>query len=188
MPTNPRLAARYAKSIFDLALEKGELEKVYEDMKLLNEICRKSRDFVGILHSPIIPADKKEKILGAIFKGRVSPLTGAFTRLLVNKGRENNFLEITKAFIEQYKEYKGIQTLTLTTAYPVSNEIKEEIVSKVKNRVNAKQLEVEEKVNPEVIGGFRLELKDLLLDATVLHVLEKARSEFENNDYVFRLR
>ena len=185
---NPRLAARYAKAIFDLAVEKGELEKVYEDMKLLHEICRKSKDFVAILHSPIIPVDKKEKILGALFKGRVTPLMGQFTRLLVNKGRENNFLEITTAFIEQYKEYKGIQTLTLTTAYPVSNEIKEEIVSKVKNRVNAKQLEVEEKVNPEVIGGFRLELKDLLLDATVLHVLEKARSEFENNDYVFRLR
>ena len=63
MPKNPRLAGRYAKSIFDLAIEKGELEKVYEDMILLNAICRKSRDFVGILHSPIIPTDKKEKIL-----------------------------------------------------------------------------------------------------------------------------
>jgi F-type H+-transporting ATPase subunit delta len=188
MPKNPRLAARYAKSIFDLALEKGELEKVYEDMILLNAICRKSRDFVGILHSPIIPTDKKEKILGALFKGRVSPLTATFTRLLVSKGRENNFLEITNAFIEQYKEYNGIQTLRLTTAYPVSDEIKEEIVSKVKNRVNAKELEVEEKVNPDVIGGFRLELKDYLLDATVLHVLEKARTEFQNKEYVFRLR
>src|SRR5690349_1550952 len=132
---NPRLAARYAKSIFGLAVEKGELEKVYEDMKLLHEICRKSRDFVAILHSPIIPADKKEKILSAVFKGKVSLMTGAFTRLLVNKGRENNFLEITTAFIEQYKEYKGIQTLRITTAYPVSEEIKREIVERVKPRV-----------------------------------------------------
>ena len=185
---NPRLAARYAKSIFDLALEKGELEKVYEDMQLLHSICKKSRDFVTILHSPIIPADKKEKILGSVFKGKVSPLMGAFTRLLVNKGRENNFLEITIAFIEQYKAYKGIQTLRITTAYPVSEEVKREIVERVKPRVNVKELEVEENVNPEVIGGFRLELKDFLLDATVLHVLERARAEFQNNDYVFRLR
>src|SRR6476660_7662681 len=132
---NPRLAARYAKSIFDLAVEKGELEKVYEDMKLLHEICKTSRDFVAILHSPIIPNDKKEKILGAIFKGKVSPLTGLFTRLLVTKGRESNFLEITTAFIEQYKELKGIRTLKLTTAYPASEEVKKEVVNQVRSRV-----------------------------------------------------
>ena len=62
--SNPRLAARYAKSIFDFAIEKGELEKVYEDMKMLHDICKKSSDFVAILHSPIIPVDKKEKIIG----------------------------------------------------------------------------------------------------------------------------
>jgi len=185
---NPRLAARYAKSIFDFAIEKGELEKVYDDMKMLHDICKKSSDFVAILHSPIIPVDKKEKIIGAVFKGKVSPLTATFTRLLVTKGRENNFLEITTSFIEQYKEYNGIQTLLITTAYPVSEDIKREIVEKVKPRVKVKELEVEEKINPDVIGGFRLELKDFLLDATVLHVLEKARAEFQNKDYEFRLR
>jgi F-type H+-transporting ATPase subunit delta len=186
--TNPRLASRYAKSIFDLAIEKGELEKVYEDMKLLQQICRISRDFVTVLHSPIIPTDKKEKIISALFKGRVSTLTATFTRLLVKKGRENNFLEITNSFIEQYNHYKGIQKLTLTTAVPVSEDIKNEIVSKVKERVNVKHIELEEKVNPDVIGGFRLELRDFLIDATIQHVLDKAKKEFLNNDFVFRLR
>jgi F-type H+-transporting ATPase subunit delta len=185
---NPRLAARYAKAIFDLAVERDELEKVYEDMKMLHQVCKVSHDFVAILRSPIIPTDKKEKIIGAVFKGKVNPLTASFTRLLVDKGRENNFLDITTAFIEQYKELKGIQTLRITTAYPVSEEVKREIVERVKPRVNVKHLEVEEKINPDVIGGFRLELRDFLIDATVLHILEKARKEFQNNDYVFRLR
>jgi F-type H+-transporting ATPase subunit delta len=108
--------------------------------------------------------------------------------LLVTKGRESNFLEITTAFIEQYKESKGIRTLKLTTAYPVGDDIKKEIVNKVKSRVNVNHVELEENVNPEVIGGFRLELNDLLLDATVKHVLDRARAEFQNNDFVFRLR
>src|SRR4051812_12310206 len=125
---NPRLAARYAKSIFDLAVETGELETVYTDMKLLHQICSVSRDFVNVLRSPIIPPDKKEKIIQSVFKGKVSKLTGSFTRLLVTKGRENNFLEITSAFIDFYKERKGIQTLKLTTAYPVGEDIKKDIV------------------------------------------------------------
>ena len=185
---NPRLAARYAKSIFDLAIERGELEKVYEDMQLLNVICKKSRDFVNFLKSPIIPFAKKEKIIGQLFKDKVSPLTGTFTRLLVKKGREINFPEITTAFIEQYKAHYDIHTLKLTTAVPVSEEIKKDIVDKVQQRINVKEVELVENVNPDVIGGFRIELSDYLLDSTVQNVLSKVRAQFKNNDFVFRLR
>jgi len=185
---NPRLATRYAKALLDLAIEKGELEKVYEDMKLLREICKNSRDFVIILHSPIIPQDKKEKVIGALFKGRVSVLTATFTRLLVNKGREINFPEIITAFINQYKQFKGIHTLSLTTAVPVGEAIKNEIINKVKSRIKVDEIELIEKINPDVIGGFRLELSDYLIDATIQRVLQKAKAEFENKDFVFRLR
>ena len=185
---NVRLATRYAKSLFELALEKGELEKVYEDMKLIHDVCKKSRDLVTILGSPIMPVDKKEKIIASVFKGRVTELTAQFTRLLVRKGRESNFLEITTAFIEQYKLYKGIQTLKITTAVPVSDEIKNDIVKKVQDRVNAKEIELIADVNPDVIGGFRLELRDFLIDSTIQNVLNKAKAELKNNDFVFRLR
>ena len=78
--------------------------------------------------------------------------------------------------------------MTLTTAVPVGDEIKNEIINKVKSRVKVNKIELQEKVNPDVIGGFRLELKDYLIDATIQHVLEKAKAEFKNNDFVFRLR
>ena len=56
MMPNPRLAARYAKSILGLAIEKSQLEEVYKDMVLLQETCKSSRDFVNLLRSPIIKA------------------------------------------------------------------------------------------------------------------------------------
>ena len=46
---NPRLASRYAKSLIDLALEKGELEKVFADMQWLQQVIKGSRDFVNLL-------------------------------------------------------------------------------------------------------------------------------------------
>lgn len=185
---NVRLAARYAKSLFELALERGELETVYEDMKLIYEVCKVSRDLVLVLGSPIMPPDKKEKIIQSVFKGRVSQITGQFTRLLVRKGRESNFLEIASAFIDMYKDHKGIQTLKLTTATPVSEETKQEIVNKVQGRIKAKEVELIEKINPDVIGGYRLELRDYLVDATISHILDKAKAELKNNDFVFRIR
>src|SRR5579872_4703054 len=110
MTPNPRLAARYAKSILDLAVEKGQLEAVHADMLLLKQTCRDSKDLENLLRSPIIKADKKGKILQAIFANKISPLTNAFITLLLNKEREGYLPEIAAAFVDQYKTRKGIST------------------------------------------------------------------------------
>src|SRR6185503_2857014 len=112
---NPRLAARYAKSLIDLAIEKGQLDAVYNDMLFLQGIIRSSRELANLLKSPIINPDKKDKILEAVTGGRVSAILSTFIKLLIAKGREAYLAEIVTAFIDQYKEYKGIRTVKLTT-------------------------------------------------------------------------
>src|SRR5258708_9861650 len=143
MTPNPRLAARYAKSILDLSLEKGQLETVYQDMLLLKEACRVSRDLESLLRSPIVKADKKGKILDAIFAGKISPLTSAFITLLLNKEREGYLPEIAPAFVEQYKIHKSIQTVKLTTAVPVSEECRQAILQRVKMECNLQLVELD---------------------------------------------
>ena len=54
MTPNPRLAARYAKAVLDLAVEKGQLDTVYKDMIYMRDLCRASRDLVNLLRSPVI--------------------------------------------------------------------------------------------------------------------------------------
>ncbi|MCR6721745.1 MAG: F0F1 ATP synthase subunit delta [Chitinophagaceae bacterium] len=88
---NPRLAGRYAKSLIDLAIEKGQLEQVYQDMLWLQAACKGSRDLVNLLRSPIIKADTKLKILQAVTAGKLSELTNAFNRLLVTKRKGKQF-------------------------------------------------------------------------------------------------
>jgi len=99
---NPRLAGRYAKSLLDLATEQNQVAAVYADMKWLDSVCKSNPDFVAVLSSPIIKADKKQVILKAVTDGRVSTLTGSFIDLLVRKTREQNLHEIVNAFIDKY--------------------------------------------------------------------------------------
>jgi len=70
---------RYAKSIFKLAIERNELEKVSADMHLLNRTIADSRDLENLLHSPIIKADKKAAILHQIFDGHLGTTVGALS-------------------------------------------------------------------------------------------------------------
>ena len=60
MMPNPRLATRYAKSMIDLAIEKGELEKIFADMQWLQQVCKQSKEFTALLRSPIVKPDKKQ--------------------------------------------------------------------------------------------------------------------------------
>ena len=69
--SNPRLAARYAKSIVDLSTEQNQLDAVYTDMKFFKEVFKSNPDLVALFESPIIKADKKEKIVAAVVAGRV---------------------------------------------------------------------------------------------------------------------
>jgi F-type H+-transporting ATPase subunit delta len=185
---NPRLATRYAKSLVDLAIEKGELEAVFADMSWLHSVCKTNPDFVNVLRSPIIKADVKKKIIEAVTNGRISEMTAAFNRLIVTKGRESNLPEITHAFIEAYKTKKNIHTIKLSTAIPASDDIKEAIIAQVKKSAGFENVELEEKVDADLIGGFVLQIGDKLVDASIAYDLRAIAKQFENNDFVYKVR
>lgn len=185
---NPRLAARYAKSLIDLSIERGQLEKVFADMQWLQSVCKVSREFINVLRSPIINSDKKEKIIDAVTSGKIGELAVAFTRLLIQKGRESHLPEIITAFISQYKEYKHIYTIKLTTAVPVSDELKEAIVKQIQSVSEMQNIELETEVKPELIGGFMLQAGDQLVDASIAYDLKVIAKQFENNDFIYKIR
>jgi F-type H+-transporting ATPase subunit delta len=185
---NPRLASRYAKSLVDLALEKGELEKVFADMQWLQQVIRGSRDFANLLRSPIIKADKKEKIVEAIIGKQVANITSLFIRLLITKGRESNLPEIIVAFISQYKEHMHIHPVKLTTATPINENLKKVFIDQIKKTSTMQNIELETVVNEDLIGGFILEAGDKLIDASVAYDLRQIARQFENNDFVYKVR
>ncbi|MBS1783206.1 MAG: ATP synthase F1 subunit delta [Bacteroidetes bacterium] len=185
---NPRLAARYAKSLLDFAIEQNNLEATLADVTLLDKISNHSRDFTSMLRSPIIKSDKKQAIMDAVLGNRLSPITKAFFTLLVNKGREANLPEIAKSFIAQYKEVKNIKTLRLTTAVPASDALKNKIMDRALASLKESQVELIEHVNPDIIGGFVLEVGDKLFDASIRKDLKDVRAQFTQNIYVSQIR
>jgi F-type H+-transporting ATPase subunit delta len=185
---NPRLASRYAKALLDLAIEKDQLEPVYGDMQVLQQICKGNRDFVNLLRSPVIKAGIKRKIIQAVTNGKISAITTAFNALLANKGRESNLPEIITSFINQYKRHKNIQTVKLTTVVPISAGLREAIISQVKKAGDFHTIELEEKIDESLVGGFVLRIGDKLVDASISHDLYTIARQFENNDFMYKIR
>jgi F-type H+-transporting ATPase subunit delta len=185
---NPRLAYRYAKSLLDLAIEQNSLDVTLNDIKTIDEICSVSQEFVVMLRSPVIKADKKLVIVSAVLEGRINILAKAFIDLLIRKGREANIPEITKAFVTQYNSLKNIRIVKLTTAVAVDDTLKQTILSKLAANMPQNSVELNTVVNPELIGGFVLEMDDKLIDASILRDLNDVRKNFMKNMYVSELR
>ena len=186
--SNVRLATRYAKSLIGLATERGELEKVFGDMEWLQSLCKGNRDFITMLRSPVIKSDTKGKIVKAVAGDKISALTNSFMHLLISKGREGALPEIANSFIQQYKDFKKIYPIKLTTASPVSEELKNTIINHIKATTEMQNIELETVVNEDIIGGFVLQAGDKLVDASIAYDLKEIARQFENNDFIYKVR
>ncbi|MCC9168445.1 ATP synthase F1 subunit delta [Pontibacter harenae] len=181
-----RVASRYAKSLLELAQEKGVLEQVQEDMKLFSDVAKQNRDFHLLLHNPIVKSDKKLAVINAIFKGKVQQMTLLFFQLVANKNREALLESVATEFKTQYNLIKGIQKAKVTSAAPLSSELRNEIGRRLVAETG-KTIELEEHVDPSLIGGFVLRIGDRQIDSSVKNSLRKLKNNFNDNSYINKL-
>ena len=179
-----RVASRYVKSLLSLAVEQNAVEAVHKDMQLFDEVCLENRAFANMLKSPIIKHDKKKDILEAIFKGKVHKLTLAILEMLTDKNREPLLPAIAHEFHNAYNEYKGIEKATVTTTIAVDAKLKAEIETIVKKLSAKKQVELVEKIDKDLIGGFILNVGDRQIDASIKNKLKSLRVKFSENPYI----
>jgi len=178
-----RIASRYAKSILDIAKERGQLDTILTDMQVI-EKAMESRDLVLLLKSPVVKTDKKNKILTAIFDGKLSELTMEFFKIVTRKGREMYIPEIAAQYMKQYQQLKHISSISLTTAEALDPAIIDAIENKLlASQATEDKIEIESHVDPEIIGGFIIEIGDKLYDDSVKGKLEKLKKAFTKNDY-----
>lgn len=178
------VAYRYARSLMELAQEKGVLAGVHEDMRLVATTCAGSRDLLVLLKSPVVKADKKDKILDRVFAGKIGQLTATFMGILVRKGREELLPHVAAAFSELYKINKGIVTAQVTSAVPLSESARAKVLAIATKQHPGKTIELVETVDTSLIGGVTIRIGDEQYDGSVSRRLSDLRREFSRNPYI----
>jgi F-type H+-transporting ATPase subunit delta len=170
-----KISVRYSRAIFQSAVEKKNLDKVYQDMIFISEICRtpETKEF---LQSPIISPSKKQAIFHKMFDGNIEKITLSLIDLTVKNGRESFIPAIARNFIHETKKYRGITESVLTTAVKVDDEVKKQITTLISD-IFKTTVELKETVDPEIIGGFILQIDDNYIDASIKNKLRKIKKE-----------
>lgn len=174
-----RIAARYARPLLDLADEKNVLDKVRKDILNFSEICNTNREFVLMLKSPIIPHAKKAAILKAIFGGKVHEMTSILFDVVTRKHRENLLPNVATEFIRLYNDKMGFQEATVTTTIVLDSSMRKAF-EKLVTEISGKKPILKEKINPELVGGYILQLGDQQIDESLSGQLKDLKIKFQN--------
>lgn|SRR5690554_4124201 len=161
-------AIRYAKALLELSVEQNNFDKVALNMQEIAN-ATSNRDFLLLINSPIVNVDKKIAIFDTVFTN-FEELSKKFIHLITKNRREYLLAAIAESYLKILKEQKGITEVTLSSAATLDEATKALILSKIKSLTSDK-VEVVEKVDESLIGGFTIQIEDQKVDASVANQL-----------------
>lgn len=178
-----RATIRYAKSLIAISNEQNSLETSFNDMLVLSSVCNSNRDFVNLLKTPIVKTDLKINILTELFTKSLSDLTLSFITLITKKKREILLPEIADCVISLYKKNKNIKEVYVTTATPLDQDLRQEVMTYIKKQTDSK-IELKENIDKSLIGGAIIRMDDKQLDASISSSLKLLKQQFSENLYI----
>jgi F-type H+-transporting ATPase subunit delta len=171
-----KIAIRYARAVFQTSVEAGTLDKVKEDFGMLDHFIRTDEVFKYLLSSPLVSSHQKNTVFINSFGQHFSPVSIEFLKLLSRNRRELHLDAVIRHFNELYMKYKGLLSVEVHSVSSVSEELKKKIREVVQERFH-KQVQFKEFINPELIGGFIMQVEDLRYDASVSSQLKNMKDK-----------
>jgi F-type H+-transporting ATPase subunit delta len=173
-----RVASRYAKSLLSLALERGVLEEVHDDLQLFRKVCDENRDFVVMLKNPIISHDRKTVILNKLFESKFQHETMAFLGIIAQKHREMLLPAIADEFHKQYNDHHGIGMANVTTVFQLDDRLRQEFKTLTGGLIGKRKIELSESIDKDLIGGYVLKVEGKQVDESLRGKLKELSLKF----------
>ena len=167
---------RYAAALLNAAWEANQVDQVESDLGLITYTINSNPELKQALFNPAIPEQRKHAIIQQLFQGKISALTLAYLNLLVDKRRIESILLTEEEFGLMADAKRGILEAIIESAVELNEEELSALTAKLSS-LTGKKIRAAVKTNPELIGGIRVRIGDLVLDGTIKGHLEKIHEE-----------
>ena len=174
------IARRYAQALYEEALQNDCVDRVDEDVAMIQESIDGAPELQRFFQDPILTAGKKIKVVESLFSERVHPTTHAFLKLLVMKGRENLYTSVAAAYQTLRDKQLGVVEAYVRAALPLSAE-DESKISKGVETLTGKKVRLKAEIDPGILGGLIIRVEDTVYDGSVLHQLSTLRGRLEQS-------
>ncbi len=170
-----QLASKYAQAIYELAAEKNMLDKVGEQLLLVESTISSHSDLATLLYHPqILPAAKKETIT-KIFSQDLDDFVHKFLLLLVDKRRETILPDIIQEYVMLANETRNIAEAEVTTAMPLAEDEYTALRNKL-SQVTGKNMVLKTRVDERILGGVIVKIGDKLIDGSIVRQIQRMQT------------
>ena len=173
------VANNYGGALYELARDEGLSQQLLEEISALYDSFRDEPGFIQLLSAPSIPKEERCQIIDNCFRGKVHPYVLNFLKILTEKGYARHFSDCVKAYRELYNRDNGILPVTAVTAVPMTEKQTAALTEKLQ-QITGKRIALAAKLDPNVLGGIRLDYDGKRVDDTVAHRMDAVRNMLKN--------
>jgi len=168
------ISSRYANALYDYALQKNAEDKVYVQAKMLAKGFSDYVKLKSLLNNPVQGNLQKKKIILLVINNEIDPVFDKFIDLVLENNRVDLLHFIALKYVDVYRKNKNIFAAKLTTAIKIDLETEKSLIKVIENYTNG-TLELDKTLNPDILGGFALEVDNTRWDATIAGQLSKIK-------------
>lgn len=173
-----RVAKRYARALFNAAEHGKVVEAVEADLDAIHSLSLNDAKFRGFFESPRISREDKIRIADKLFSDRVTALTMAMLRLMLNKRRENEFDAIREEFVRLRRERGEVLYAVITSAVELTAQERDALLAKLASQ-SGKRVEADFRTDGSLMGGIKVAVGNYVLDGTVRGSLNLLRDRLK---------
>ena len=183
MNTNPlmsKVAAPYARALFDFSIEKNIMHQITADFQNLNGFLSETDELTLYLNNPVVSKEAKRKVLEKLLKSQINAETFKFLMILVNRDRIDLLSSIVSNYLNLVYKTASVKMIQVSTAVELSNSQKETLVQKLKKLTNAREIRLTINIDSSLIGGFLIKTESQVLDFTVKNQLKQIAKHLDS--------
>lgn len=169
-----KVAQCYGRALFEMADEKGELERIAEDIGVIDTVLSQIPDTKQFFSSPLSKISELRKIMEMSFKPTVHELTWNFLELLIVKKRLNALKWIPLVYRKLYNEHFGIVEIKIEACYQLTKKEKTYLIKKLE-KITSKKVLLNFELNKHLIAGFNVFIGEKLKDCSIAGKLQQLR-------------
>lgn len=169
----------YGQALYDLACGEKIEETVLNQLDVLRQSFREEPDFLKLLNTPALTKQERCAIVDDSFREKLQPYLLNFLKILTEKGYIRHFYHCCDAYRDQYNRDHGIVPVSVVTAVALTATQEKRLKEKLET-ITGKTVELNCSIDPECLGGVRLDYDGMRLDDTVAHRLDAIRSVLKN--------
>lgn len=167
----------YGEALFQTAMEGNQVDAFLEEIELIQTVLEQNPEWDRLMKHPKISKQEKVEIMKGAFAGRISREMTGFLELILTKERYGHLQDIFRYFTLKVKEEKKIGTAYVTTPMELSEVRRADIQAKLLETTPYLTMEMHYDVDPSLIGGMVIRIKDRVVDSSIRTKLADMKRE-----------